>query len=133
MNIHHDRQDISDVLLRFTSGIDARDWALFRSAFVDDCHVDLGPFGSFDGVDAITEFETASHAGAGHTVHRLTNHVIAVDGDQACARTYVDAWIMSADNTSGFNAIGIYDDTLVRTADGWRITRRVFTSVRTTA
>ncbi|HXO54485.1 MAG TPA: nuclear transport factor 2 family protein [Mycobacterium sp.] len=40
-------------------------------------------------------------------------------GDRAIARTYVDAWIMSADNTSGINAVGIYDDELVRTKDGW--------------
>ena len=125
-----DWQDISQVLLRFTSGIGRRDWALFRTAFTDDCQVDLADYGSFNGVDAITEFETASHAEAGHTLHRMTNHVISVDGDQATARTYVDAWIMSVDGASGINALGIYDDELVRTDDGWRIARRKFTSVR---
>jgi len=51
-----DWQGISQVLLRFTSGIDRRDWALFRTAFTDDCQVDLADYGSFNGVDAITEF-----------------------------------------------------------------------------
>ena len=37
---------------------------------------------------------------------------------------------MLADNTSGVNAAGFYDDELVRTDDGWRVARRRFTQVR---
>jgi SnoaL-like domain len=36
---------------------------------------------------------------------------------------------MSQDITSGINAIGFYDDDLVRTDEGWRIARRTFTQV----
>jgi hypothetical protein len=71
-----------------------------------------------------------SHAMAGHTMHRLTNQVITVNGDRAEARTYVDGLIMAADNGSGVNAVGFYDDDLVRSADGWRIAGRRFTLVR---
>jgi hypothetical protein len=71
-----------------------------------------------------------THAMAGHTLHRLTNQVISVDGDSAQARTYVDALIMMADNKSGVNGIGYYDDQLIRTRTGWRIARRRFTAVR---
>lgn len=60
----------------------------------------------------------------------MTNYVVSVDGDEAAARTYIDAWIMSVDGASGINALGIYDDELVRTDDGWRIARRTLTSVR---
>ncbi len=45
-----------------------------------------------------------THAMAGHTMHRLTNQAIAVDGDKASARTYVDAVIMFGDNQAGVNA-----------------------------
>jgi hypothetical protein len=71
-----------------------------------------------------------THAMAGHTLHRMSNQAIAVDGDTASARSYVDALIMSADNSSGVNAVGFYDDALTRTAEGWRIARRRFTVVR---
>jgi 3-phenylpropionate/cinnamic acid dioxygenase small subunit len=125
-----DRQDIADVLLRYATGIDRRDWALFRTAFTDDCELDYGEIGTWSGVDAVTKFMDDAHAMAGHTMHRLTNQAIAVDGDRAEARTYVDGLIMAADNGSGVNAVGFYDDELVRTADGWRITRRRFTPVR---
>jgi 3-phenylpropionate/cinnamic acid dioxygenase small subunit len=128
-----DRQDITDVLLRYATGIDRRDWPLFRTVFADDCELDYGEVGSWKGVDAVTEFMQQAHAMAGHTMHRLTNQVITVDGDTAEARTYVDALIMLGDNTSGVNAAGFYDDELVRTDDGWRVARRHFTQVRVAA
>ncbi len=121
---------ISDLLVRYATGIDRRDWPLFRTVFTDDCELDYGEIGAWNGVDAVTEFMEQVHAMAGHTLHRLSNQAITVDGDTAVARTYVDALIMAADNQSGVNGIGFYDDEMVRTADGWRIARRRFTVVR---
>ena len=106
---------------------------MFRTVFTDDCELDYGEVGAWKGVDAVTEFMQQAHAMAGHTMHRLTNQVITVDGDTAEARTYVDALIMLGDNTSGVNAAGFYDDELVRTDDGWRVTRRRFIQVRVAA
>ncbi|OBI47904.1 nuclear transport factor 2 family protein [Mycobacterium sp. E787] len=132
MTEREDRQDISDLLVRYATGIDRRDWALFRTVFTDDCELDYGVIGAWKGVDAVTDFMAQVHGLAGHTMHRLSNHAVTVDGDRAAARTYVDGLIMSADNTSGVNAIGFYDDELVRTEDGWRIARRRYTQVRLT-
>jgi 3-phenylpropionate/cinnamic acid dioxygenase small subunit len=127
-----DRQDIADVLLRYATGIDRRNWPLFRTAFTEDCELDYGEIGSWRGVDAVTDFMETSHAMAGHTMHRLTNQVITIDGDRAEARTYVDGLIMFGDAGSGVNAVGFYDDDMVRTAAGWRIAKRRFTPVRVT-
>lgn len=127
-----DREDITEVLVRYATGIDRRDWPLFRTVFTDDCVLDYGEIGTWNGVDAVTEFMDQSHAMAGHTMHRLSNHAIAVDGDSATARTYIDGLIMAQDNNSGVNAIGFYDDELVRTPAGWRIAWRRFTAVRIT-
>jgi 3-phenylpropionate/cinnamic acid dioxygenase small subunit len=126
------RQDISDLLVRYATGIDQRDWPLFRTVFTDDCELDYGEIGAWQGVDAVTDFMDTTHAMAGHTLHRLTNQAITLDGDNASARTYIDAVIMFGDNQSGVNAWGFYDDEIVRTADGWRIARRRFTQVRIT-
>jgi 3-phenylpropionate/cinnamic acid dioxygenase small subunit len=125
-----DRQDIADVLLRYATGIDRRDWPLFRTVFTEDCELDYGEIGSFNGVDAIAEFMQQAHAMASHTMHRLTNQVITVVGDKAESRTYVDALIMLGDNNSGVNAVGFYDDDLVRGEDGWQVARRRFIQVR---
>ncbi|MBP2455328.1 nuclear transport factor 2 family protein [Mycolicibacterium lutetiense] len=130
MTYHEDRTDIADVLVRYATGIDRRDWPLFRTVFTDDCVLDYGEIGKWNGVDAVTEFMDQVHAMAGHTMHRLSNHAIKVDGDTATARTYVDSLIMAQDNSSGVSGIGFYDDELVRTADGWQIAQRRFTAVR---
>ncbi|HEY9265373.1 MAG: nuclear transport factor 2 family protein [Mycobacterium sp.] len=129
MTERSDAQDISDVLVRYATGIDRRDWALFRTVFTDDCELDYGEIGSWTGVDAVTEFMVAAHEMAGHTMHRITNQVVCVVGDSATARAYVDALIMAQDNSSGVNAAGFYDDEFVRTDAGWRLARRRFTTV----
>lgn len=125
-----DHAQITEVLIRYATGIDRRDWPLFRTVFTADCALDYGEIGAWNGVDAVTEFMVLAHAGAGHTMHRLSNMAITGTGDTAIARTYLDALILAADNASGVSAIGFYDDELVRTGDGWRIARRRFTSVR---
>lgn len=130
MTEREDRQDISGVLLRYATGIDRRDWTLFHTIFTEDCELDYGEIGAWKGADAVTEFMQQAHALAGHTMHRLTNQVITVNGDEAQSRTYIDALIMLADNSAGVNAAGFYDDELVRTEQGWQIARRRFTQVR---
>ncbi|MGB9226328.1 nuclear transport factor 2 family protein [Mycobacterium sp.] len=130
MSEREDRQDIADVLVRYATGIDRRDWPLFRTVFTDDCELDYGVIGTWKGVDAVTDFMEKTHELAGHTLHRLSNQVIEVDGDKAVARTYVDALIMVGDEGAGVNGVGFYDDEIVRTPDGWRIARRRFTNVR---
>jgi uncharacterized protein (TIGR02246 family) len=132
MTEREDRQDISDVLVRYATGIDRRDWPLFRTVFTDDCELDYGEIGVWKGVDAVTDFMEHVHALAGHTMHRLSNQAITVEGDKAAARTYIDGLIMAGDNKSGVNAIGFYDDEIVRTDAGWRIARRRATIVRLT-
>jgi SnoaL-like domain len=36
-----DRAEISDVQLRYATGVDMRDWKLFRSCFADEIEVDF--------------------------------------------------------------------------------------------
>jgi 3-phenylpropionate/cinnamic acid dioxygenase small subunit len=124
-----DRQDIGELLVRYASGIDGRDWDLFRSCFTSDCRAEYEDIGSWDDLEGLTRFMVDAHAGLGHTQHRISNAAITVEGDRASARTYVDLVGMSPDGTSGINSIGWYDDELVRTAGGWRIAHRRYRTV----
>ena len=124
-----DRHDIADVLVRYATGIDRRDWDLLRSCFTEDCHADYGAIGVWHGADEITEWMRQTHEPVGHTMHRITNPSIEGDGERASARSYVDALVLFADNEAGTRATGIYDDELVRTEVGWRIARRRYTMV----
>jgi 3-phenylpropionate/cinnamic acid dioxygenase small subunit len=124
---------IQEVLVRYATGIDRRDWPLFRTCFTDDVSADYEGTGTWNDVDEITAYMTAVHADLGSTLHRVSNMAITCDGDAATSRTYVDAVIMAADGQSGVNPVGFYDDELVRTPNGWRIRHRTFTSVRFSA
>lgn len=115
-----DRDDIIDVLVRYATGIDSRDWLLFRACFTDDARFDYGGIGTWDDPDAITEYMRRSHSGP--SLHRLSNFVI--DIDQAVSRAYVDAKVMGPRGLGVVNTFGWYDDRWRRTPDGWRITFR---------
>jgi 3-phenylpropionate/cinnamic acid dioxygenase small subunit len=128
-DVLQEQQRITEVLTRYATGIDRRDWELFRSCFTADVHADYGAVGSWESLDAITAFMTTVHADMGHTLHRLSNMAIEVDGDAASARTYFDAFLVLGDGKTVVNAIGFYDDDLVRSMDGWRIAGRRFTQV----
>jgi 3-phenylpropionate/cinnamic acid dioxygenase small subunit len=124
------RQDVADVLVRYATGIDRRDWDLFRTCFTEECDADYGDIGHWRGVEEITEWMAHSHEPCGNTLHRITNVAVTADGEDGIrARSYVDALVMSADNRSGARAVGYYDDDLVRTGAGWRIARRRFTMI----
>lgn len=126
--------EVAEVLVRYASGIDQRDWSLFRTCFTDDCEADYGAIGHWRGVDEITDWMARTHAPCGHTLHRITNIAVMPQDDvRARARSYVDAVVLGADNRDGVRAVGFYDDELVRTDGGWRIARRRFTPVHVQA
>ena len=132
MSEEDDRREINDVPVRYATAIDRRDWDLFRTCFTDGCVSDYGAaIGGWNDLDALTAFMTSAHAGMGHTMHRMTNLVTAVDGDAGTGRTYVHV-ILQLDRenpTTVYETFGFYDDTFVRASDGWRIAQRDFTTV----
>jgi hypothetical protein len=125
-----DARQIEQLLLRYCSGIDRRDWTLLRSCFTDDFHGDYGDFGSWDSGDAIAAAMAQMHEGLGPTLHRLSNVVSRPGAGGAVARSYVDALICSAKpDEPPRQGIGYYDDELAASAGGWKIRRRRFTLV----
>ena len=121
-----DKSDIGEVLVRYATGIDQRDWDLFRSCWTSDVVADYGEIGQFNGIDALTDFMFAAHDAMGPTHHALTNFAIDVQGDRADVRCYVHAILIAVpgDSASWVDAVGHYDDKFVRTAEGWRINHR---------
>jgi 3-phenylpropionate/cinnamic acid dioxygenase small subunit len=128
-----DKEKIAEVLIRYATGIDSKDWPLFRSCWTDEIDVDYQQLGRFTSADALTDVMRQLHENMGPTYHRMSNFVIAVDGDRATVRSYVQAVLMLQpdDSTNWVDALGHYDDVFVRTADGWRISERVSRTART--
>ena len=126
---------VSEVLVRYATGIDRRDWELFRTCFTGDCDVDYGtlPNGealTWKNVEDLAVWMEAGHRDMGHTLHRITNQRVEHDGDDVTARSYVDALLMAPDGQLIMNSAGYYDDRLVDTGSGWQIAWRRFTAVR---
>lgn len=124
-----DRAAIAEVLVRYATGIDARDWGVFATCFTEDCVADYGLIGSWSGASEITAWMEATHAAAGPTLHRITNQSVTTKGGTVLARSYVDALVLTPDALSGTRATGFYDDTMLKTSSGWQIARRTFTMV----
>jgi SnoaL-like protein len=130
-----DNEQIAEVLIRYATGIDSKDWPLLRSCWTDEIDVDYQQLGRFTSAEALTDVMRQLHENMGPTYHRMSNFVIAVDeaGDRATVRSYVQAVLMLQpnDSTNWVEALGHYDDVFVRTPDGWRISERVSRTART--
>lgn len=127
-----DRAEIHDLIHRYAWAIDTRDWALLDACFTDDAHVDYssnpgGVAGPYREVRAWLQRNLAAFAVMQHLMANVDVHL---DGDRATARTMM-VNPMGARTREGpphfFWIGGRYDDELVRTASGWRISRRVET------
>jgi 3-phenylpropionate/cinnamic acid dioxygenase small subunit len=130
---HEDERQITAVMIRYATGIDRRDWPLLATCFTTDCRSEYGNFGKFETGKALVEFMDMAHRDVGPTLHRMSNTVIQGDGDRATARTYVDALLTPREDGSvTHRGVGYYDDDLVKTADGWRISHRRFIAVQIT-
>jgi 3-phenylpropionate/cinnamic acid dioxygenase small subunit len=128
-DVRSDEAAITRVLLDYCGGIDRRDWATFQRCFAEECRADYGPIGTWSSAEEITAWMRVSHADMGATMHRLSNVTVDVDGDQAQARSYVDAVLLSGHGDGGTQALGFYDDRLRRTGGAWKIAERTFTMV----
>jgi 3-phenylpropionate/cinnamic acid dioxygenase small subunit len=121
---------VTDLLNRYATGIDSRDWVLFRSCFTDDCDADYGDIGHWHGGDEITAWMSQTHDPLGHTMHRITNVTVSQEDGHLKTRCYVHAIVVVSDD-SAVHAFGFYDDEIVIEPNGPAISRRRFTSVTT--
>ena len=67
-----DVAQLGDLLIRYASGIDRKDWPLFRSCWADKIDVDYAEVGNFTDPDAFTELMAQVHGSKGATYHRMS-------------------------------------------------------------
>ena len=122
-----DRARITDHVLRYATGIDRRDWKLYRSIFADQLTID---FSSWSGEPATSMKADDWVAGVRATLepfdatqHVLTNFVIEVDGADATCNCYMAAHHHLV--TGAFREMhsigGYYVHHLRRAGQGWLI------------
>lgn len=119
-----DRTAVSDVLYRYASTIDVKDYARLRTTFVDDARAKYAARDWMEGADAIVEW-IAEQGTTRSFAHHFLNvyHVdVDVDGDRAHALTYHTSHQGTEGDPDTVDVIvARYHDDLVRTPDGWKV------------
>jgi hypothetical protein len=122
-----DRTQICETVYRYATGIDTRDWDLYRSIFTDEVEID---FASYSGqpaarmkADEWVATVKVLFTGLDATQHVMTNPQVTIDGDRATCLMYMKAehFLLNSEGDDWFTLGGYYVDRLTRANDTWRI------------
>ena len=130
-----DRAAISDVVYGYATGLDRRDWVLYRSIFTDTIEMDFRSVGMRAGTYQADDWvRDAKRLFAGFTAtqHTSTNHVHDVRGEEATCTSNMQAEHFVADDgldgaENRWTIGGYYTNELVRTAAGWKLAKVTLT------
>lgn len=115
-----DRIEINDLLTRYAHAVDSKDWALYRTVFTPDAHIDYESAGGVKGdIETVVSWLEQTMAGFPMTQHLVANIDVKLDGDTATVRAMFYN-PMGTPNGKTFFCGGWYNHELVRTPDGWR-------------
>ena len=123
-----DRIEIDDLLTRYATALDAKDWNLFTTCFTLDATIDYTGAGGIKGtLPEVRQWLAEVMERFPMTQHLVTNRAVQVSGDSATCRSclFNPMGARDDDGLVVFLEGGYYRDKLVRTADGWRITERI--------
>jgi hypothetical protein len=121
-----DRVAIVDLTIAYTWALDTREFDGMRKIFTENATANLRGV-RCDGVEAIIERISGAVSRLDATQHLIGNHQIVLQGDAATCRCQLQSQHVKQGTENGDNFVigGIYEDELVRTEGGWRISHRV--------
>jgi hypothetical protein len=125
-----DRREIDDLLTRYATAIDARQWDGLDSVFTPDAHLDYRSAGGIQGTfTAVRRWLSEVLPLFTWSQHLVVNRAVEIDGDGATARArsiFHNPNGMEVDGEPWLFVVGgCYHDRLVRLPAGWRIASRV--------
>jgi len=122
-----DRFEIQNLLVDYCNAIDGRKWALLDSIFTHDAIIDYTEAGGAKGTLAdIKAYLEKALKPFSSMQHMLGLPSISIDGDIATARTAVyNPMVIPQKGQPHVFFVGLwYCDELIRTDEGWRISKR---------
>ncbi|MDP6867534.1 MAG: nuclear transport factor 2 family protein [Acidimicrobiales bacterium] len=118
-----DRIAAEDLLTRYATAVDRRDWEQYRSIFTTDAEIDYTSAGGIAGtIDEIVEFLSTSLEMFEMTQHLVSNIDLEVNGDSATVTAMFNNPMRLPGGDTWFTG-GWYHHDLVRTPNGWRSRR----------
>lgn len=117
---------IERVLVRYALALDEHDWAGLDEVFVPEATAWYQGIGDFSSRDAIRDMISGVLQTCGRTQHLLGNFRIAIDGNKATAKCYLQAIHVGQGALAAqtMTVWGEYSDRLERRPEGWRIVHR---------
>lgn len=116
---------IQQLLNRYTEAASRADWATVRACFTEDAIWET-PAGKIAGRDAAIARMGELAGGFDYIVQLNAPGVISVSGDSATARSVIRECGKLKGQDVAMEFLAHYNDSIVRTADGWRFTHRIF-------
>lgn len=125
-----DEVEIIGIINLYAFMVDSQQWSLFDQVFCVDVMADFGGGAVWEDRDSFKRDFVAVHTPFDSTQHMTSNHVVRVRAEQAYCVSYVHGrFIRKVEGGHLFESTGWYDDLLVKTEEGWRISKRVCRSV----
>jgi len=130
-----DRLEIQQLLVDYSTAIDQRRFDDLDKVFTPDAYIDYRALGGIDGrYPEVKEWLSQVLPGFPVYAHMLSNFSVRIDGDTASSRVICfNPMVLPSDSPGNKDQVlfcGLwYDDEFLRTAQGWRMTRRVETKV----
>jgi len=115
-----DLRAIEELKYRYLRTLDTKDWDAFVECFVPDA---TGAYAGldFEGRDAIVGYMRENLGPGIITLHQCHHPEIAVDGDEATGRWYLQDKVVVPAFDYVLEGAAFYEDRYRRTEDGWRI------------
>ena len=122
-----DRLEIQQLLVDYSTAIDARRFDDLDRVFTADAYIDYRAMGGVDGrYPEVKAWLAQVLPNFPAYAHMLGNFDVKIDGDTATSRTLCFNPMVLGGEQQQVLFCGLwYDDEFVRTGDGWRMTKRV--------
>lgn len=122
-----DRLEIQQLLVAYSTAIDNRRFDDLDQVFTADAYIDYRAMGGVDGhFPEVKAWLSQVLPNFPAYAHMLGNFDVRITGDTATARTLCfNPMVLGGDDGQVLFCGLWYDDEFIRTAEGWRMTKRV--------
>jgi hypothetical protein len=124
-----DRFEIQQLLIDYSTAIDKRQFDDLDRVFTADAYIDYRAMGGIDGrFPEVKAWLAQVLPNFPAYAHMLGNFDVRIDGDTASSRTICFNPMVLGGEQNQILYCGLwYEDEFIRTAEGWRMNRRVET------